>query len=162
MPIHLLEQTQLIHAPLARCWAFFSDPHNLAQITPPDLGFEVLGPLPPAIHPGLMIRYRVRPLLGLPMRWLTEITHVENGRYFVDEQRLGPYRLWHHEHTFEALDPRRTRVHDRVHYALPGGWLGNLVHPFLVRPRLEQIFAFRTRAVERLFPPGAGPGTAAP
>lgn len=162
MPIHVLEQSQIIPAPLAQCWAFFSDPHNLARITPPDLGFEVLGQLPAAIHPGLMIRYRVRPLLGLPMTWLTEISHVEDGRYFVDEQRLGPYRIWHHEHFFEALDPHRTQIRDRVHYALPFGWLGNLVHPFLVRPRLDQIFSHRTRAVERLFPGSAHPGAGTP
>ena len=103
MAIHVLRKTQMVAASVAECWAFFSDPRNLPRITPPALDFRVLTELPPSVHPGLMIEYRVRPLLGISMSWLTEITHVEPGVRFVDEQRIGPYRIWHHEHHFLSL-----------------------------------------------------------
>ena len=138
-------------APLRQCWAFFSDPRNLAELTPRALDFRVLSELPPAIYPGMMIEYHVRPLLGVPMTWLTEITHVEAPHRFVDEQRVGPYAVWHHEHFFTALAGGRTEIRDVVHYVLPFGWLGNLAHSWLVAPQLEMIFAFREKAVEARF-----------
>ena len=99
----------------------------------------------------MMIEYRVRPLFGIPATWLTEITHVEPGKFFVDEQRIGPYRMWHHEHHFTALGDGKVEVRDRVTYVLPLGWLGELAHPFLVKPQLERIFAYREKAVGELF-----------
>ena len=108
--IRTLQSSQILRTSLERAWDFFSDPRNLARITPPELDFTVLTDLPERIHPGMMIEYRVRPLLGLPVRWLTEITHVE------------------------PLSP-----------------LGDLVHPFLVRPQLRKIFAYREKAVNALF-----------
>ena len=151
MPIHVLRRTQVVAAPLRQCRAFFSDPRNLAELTPPGLDFQVLSDLPPAIYPGMMIEYRVRPLLGVPMTWLTEITHVEEPHRFVDEQRVGPYAVWHHEHFFTALEDGRTEIRDVVHYVLPFGWLGELAHPWLVAPQLEKIFAFREKAVAARF-----------
>ncbi len=151
MPIHVLRRTQVVAAPLSQCWAFFSDPRNLAELTPRALDFRVLSELPPAIYPGMMIEYRVRPLLGVPMTWLTEITHVEAPHRFVDEQRVGPYAVWHHEHFFTALEGGRTEIRDVVHYVLPLGWVGNLAHPFIVAPELEKIFAFREKAVAARF-----------
>ena len=151
MGIHVLNTTQIIAASLDECWAFFSDPRNLAKITPPELDFRVLSELPPKVHPGMMIEYRVRPLFGIPFTWLTEITHVEEPRYFVDEQRVGPYALWHHEHWFRALENGRTEVRDCVHYIVPFGPLGELVRPFLVEPQLQKIFHFRNDAVARIF-----------
>ena len=152
MPIHTLHHRQLIPANRAEAWEFFSNPRNLSQITPPGMGFHVVTPdLPERIRAGLMIEYRVTPLAGVPLTWLTEITHVREGESFVDEQRVGPYAVWHHEHTVrEAADG--VEMEDRITYVLPFGWLGNLVHPFLVRPQLERIFAFRERAVKELFP----------
>ena len=149
--IYVLQSFQIITAPVERAWDFFSDPHNLAKITPPALDFKVLSALPERIHPGLMIEYRVRPLLGIPVRWLTEITHVEPGKRFVDEQRIGPYRLWHHEHHFHQLDSGRTEIQDRVTYLLPLSPFGDLLHPWLVKPQLAKIFAFREKAVTELF-----------
>ena len=151
MPIHVIRSTQIVPASVEECWAFFADPRNLAKITPPELDFQTLGELPPAIHPGLMIEYRVRPLFGIPLTWLTEITHVDEPRRFVDEQRVGPYAIWHHEHTFTALEGGRTEMRDLVHYVLPFGLLGNLAHPFLVRPALKKIFAYREKAVGERF-----------
>jgi ligand-binding SRPBCC domain-containing protein len=152
MAIHTLEHTQTLPGPLEACWRFFSDPRNLARITPPELGFEVLSELPAQMHPGLMIEYRVRPLFGIPVRWLTEITHVDQPHSFVDEQRIGPYRIWHHEHRFTAGPGGVVTMHDKVTYVLPFGPLGELVHPLLVQPQLRRIFDFRTQAVRQLFP----------
>ena len=136
---------------MERAWDFFSDPRNLAKITPPELDFTILTELPERIHPGMMIEYRVRPLLGIPVRWLTEITQVEPGKFFVDEQRIGPYRIWHHEHHFRALDDGRIEMTDRVTYVLPFSPLGDLFHPFLVKPQLAKIFTFREKAVGEIF-----------
>lgn len=151
MSIHVLRCTQIIPVPIEDCWAFFSNARNLAKITPPDLGFQVISELPSAIYAGMMIEYRVRPLPGLRVTWLTEITHVAAPHRFVDEQRVGPYAVWHHEHFFTALDVGRTEIRDVVHYVLPFGWLGNLAHPFVVAPQLAKIFAFREKAVVELF-----------
>jgi ligand-binding SRPBCC domain-containing protein len=149
--VHVLEAEQVIPGTLDNVWEFFSDPRNLSQITPPQLDFTVLTELPNRIYPGMMIEYRVRPLFGIPATWLTEITHVEPGKFFVDEQRIGPYRMWHHEHHFTALGDGKVEVRGRVTYVLPLGWLGELAHPFLVKPQLERIFAYREKAVGELF-----------
>ena len=151
MSIHTMRATQIIPATVEECWKFFANPRNLGTITPPELDFQTLGELPPEIYPGLMIEYRVRPLFGIPLGWLTEITHVEPPHRFVDEQRAGPYAVWHHEHTFTALAGGRTEMRDLVHYVLPFGPLGNLAHPFLVAPALQRIFAFREKAVRERF-----------
>lgn len=98
-----------------------------------------------------MIEYRVRPILGIRATWLTEIAHVREPDYFVDEQRAGPYRIWHHEHFFRELAPGKVEIRDLVHYALPLGWLGSLAHPWLVAPRLHEIFIYRQRVVPALF-----------
>ena len=151
MAIHVLQRTQVIRASLEECWDFFSNPHNLAAITPRTLDFVVLSELPARVHPGLMIEYRVRPLFGIPLTWLTEITHVEEPRYFVDEQRVGPYRVWHHEHFFTTVDGGRVEIRDRVHYVLPFAPLSEIAPPLIVRPQLEKIFAFREQAVKQRF-----------
>jgi ligand-binding SRPBCC domain-containing protein len=151
MPIHVLEQSQDVPGTLTACWDFFSDPRNLARITPPELGFQVISSLPPRIHPGMMIQYRVRPLFGIPLTWLTEITHVDEPRSFIDEQRIGPYKIWHHEHTFIDSGNGVVTMRDKVTYVLPFGPLGDIVHPFIVAPQLRRIFDFRTQAVSSIF-----------
>lgn len=153
MPIHQIERTQIVHAPLVETWDFFSNPRNLERITPRALDFKILTNLPAKMHAGLMIEYRVRPLFGIPMTWLTEITHVEEGRFFVDEQRVGPYRIWHHEHHFRELEAGRVEMLDRVTYQLPFGWLSEPMHALVVRSQLAQIFDFRVTAVDEIFPP---------
>lgn len=153
MAVHTLQTKQIIRASMAEAWTFFSNPRNLAKITPPEMGFEVLTPnLPPHIYAGMMIAYRVRPLLGIPMTWLSEITLVEQRTRFIDEQRVGPYAVWHHEHAFHDLGDGRVEMEDRATYVLPFALLGDLVHPWLVKPQLERIFAFREKAVRELFP----------
>jgi ligand-binding SRPBCC domain-containing protein len=149
--IHLLKRRQVVSAGLAECWKFFSNPCNLSKITPPDLGFQVLSELPDEIYEGMIVEYRVRPLLGIPMTWLTEITHVRGPNYFVDEQRVGPYALWHHEHEFVEMADGRTALIDRVHYVLPFSPFSEVIHPIVVAPQLEKIFAYRVEAVEKIF-----------
>lgn len=135
--------------PLAKCWRFFSDPRNLAKITPPELGFTVKSDLPDAVYPGLMISYKVSPFLGIPISWLTEITRVREPGYFCDEQRVGPYAVWHHEHFFRALDGDRTEVRDLVHYVPPFGPLGAIINALAVRPQLRRIFDYREKVLAR-------------
>ena len=156
MAIYTFARTQVVALPLEQCWRFFSDPRNLARITPPDLRFIVRSELPEEIHAGLMIRYTVSPLWSIPMTWLTEITQVQKPHYFVDEQRIGPYRIWHHEHFFRALENGGTEVRDLVHYVPPFGPLGALVEPFLIRPQLERIFDFREQQLTAIAATGAG------
>jgi ligand-binding SRPBCC domain-containing protein len=155
MPIHTLRRQTHLHLSLDEAWGFFSDPGNLAKITPPSLGFQVISPVPSKIYPGLMIEYRVRPMLRIPATWLTEITHVDDGCMFVDEQRVGPYRLWHHEHHFAPAPGGGVIMSDIITYALPFGFLGNMVHPWLVAPQLKRIFDHRQEVIDRLFPPAA-------
>lgn len=150
MPIYTLERTQILRLPLADGWQFFSNPRNLEKITPPSLGFRIKSELPPRIYPGLMIQYTVSPLLGVPLRWLTEIVHVEEPHHFVDEQRIGPYRLWHHEHFFRELADGQVEVRDFVHYVPPFGPLGAFVNAFVIRRQLAAIFDFRRRALEEI------------
>ena len=151
MSIHTLQTNQIIRASAEQAWDFFSDPRNLAKITPPDMGFIVKSQLPPRIHAGMMIEYRVSPLLGIPMTWLTEITQVREGLYFVDEQRVGPYAIWHHEHHFRDLGDGRIEMQDKVTYTLPLSPLSEVVHPLLVKPQLDKIFAYREQKVKELF-----------
>lgn len=136
--------------PLEQCWDFFSDPRNLPKITPPALRFVVRSDLPERVHAGLMIRYTVSPLWRIPMKWLTEITLVESPHYFVDEQRVGPYRIWHHEHFFRALNDEETEVRDLVHYVPPFGPLGALLNTLVIRRQLERIFDFRAEELAKM------------
>jgi ligand-binding SRPBCC domain-containing protein len=148
--IHVFKQVQHLPIPVEEAWQFFSRPKNLAVITPEHLNLkftnEVYGE---DIYAGQIITYKVKPLLGIPLFWLTEITHVEHLRYFVDEQRRGPYALWHHQHHFKSI-AGGTEMIDIVHYQLPFGFLGNIALP-LVRKQLAHIFAFRKQKVEELF-----------
>jgi ligand-binding SRPBCC domain-containing protein len=152
MIIHTLDYEQTIRTGMEECWRFFSSAQNLSVITPPELDFKILSPLPKEIYSGLMIRYRVRPLMGIPLIWVTEITHARGPYYFCDEQRVGPYRLWHHEHFFEELPGGMVRVRDLIHYALPFSPPSEIVHPLLVAPQLRRIFAYRRQKLAALFP----------
>ena len=143
MPIYRLERTQRVSLGAEECWRFFSDPRNLEKITPPAMNFVIKSELPAEIYPGLLIEYTVSPLLGIPLTWVTEIMQVDAPRYFADEQRVGPYRLWHHEHFFRPLPEGGTEVRDLVTYAPPLGPLGRLFNAVAIRPQLERIFAYR-------------------
>jgi ligand-binding SRPBCC domain-containing protein len=157
--MHVLERRQRVARPLAEVFAFYSDPRNLARITPGWLGFRIVGydvpagpegsaqaGVAPAMRRGLRIEYRVRPL-GVPQRWVSEITEWEPPARFVDEQVVGPYRRWRHEHGFRAVNGG-TEITDRVEYALPFGPLGRVVERLLVARQLRAIFDHRARVVD--------------
>ncbi len=148
MKLHVLEREIRLPIPVAQAWDFVSDPRNLARITPEDMGFKVTSPLPERMYAGLIITYRIRPLLRVPVTWVTEITHVDEPHLFVDEQRFGPYRFWHHQHLFREI-PGGVAMRDIVHYALPKR--ARPVHPFLIGPRLQLIFDHRRRVLEDMF-----------
>lgn len=145
-----LECRQLVPVALDRAWDFFSRPDNLARITPADLGFQVTSPLPERMYAGMIVSYRVSPFGGITVPWVTEITHVREPDFFVDEQRSGPYRFWHHQHHFRAV-AGGVEMTDLVHYQLPFGCLGDLVVGALVERRVAAIFAYRRRVLVELF-----------
>ena len=148
--IHYLQREQVIPGSLKNVWEFFCDPFNLNTITPPDMNFEIVAGGDTKMYQGQMIEYRVEFIRGVRSLWLTEITHVRDGQFFVDEQRVGPYRFWHHEHLFESVEGG-VRMTDRVTYVLPFGLLGDVVHAVWVQGRLNSIFDFRVRKITELF-----------
>lgn len=136
---------------LAKAWDFFGTPANLAQITPNNLGFNIVSKHHgPVMYPGQIIEYKVSPVLNIPLYWMTEITHVQPQQFFVDEQRFGPYSLWHHQHHFKTI-PGGTEMIDIVHYKLPLWWLGDIAHGLFVKKQLQHIFDYRYKKVEELF-----------
>jgi ligand-binding SRPBCC domain-containing protein len=146
----VLERAQVIPAPPGEVFPFFADAANLERITPPWLRFRVVTPAPIEMREGALIEYRLA-LRRLPLRWLTRIEAWEPGRRFVDVQLRGPYRLWHHTHSFEPAPRGGTLMRDLVRYALPLGALGDAAHGLLVRRDLQRIFDHRERAVVRCF-----------
>jgi ligand-binding SRPBCC domain-containing protein len=144
---YTLHRVQRVAVPHDRAFAFFARPENLARITPPWLGFRIVSE-DLEMREGLRIEYRVTPL-GVPQRWVSQITAYDPPHRFVDEQREGPYAHWHHEHRFRAVDGG-TEVTDTVRYALPFGVLGRLAHGVLVRRQLESIFDYREETLPRL------------
>ena len=150
MSLHTLRRTQKLPAGIDTVWDFISDPKNLSVITPPSMGFVTLSGDERKMYPGQVIHYTVTPLLGLKMHWVTEITHVADKQFFVDEQRFGPYKFWHHQHFLKEI-PGGTEMEDIVHYKLPFGMLGDLAQPLLVKPKLEEIFRFRNKKLIEIY-----------
>lgn len=153
--VYSLKTVQQLPVSIDEAWDFFSRPSNLKNITPPELGFVITSKHHgERMYAGQIISYKVKPLLGIPLFWMTEITHVEPGKYFVDEQRYGPYTMWHHQHHFKAI-PGGVEMTDIVHYKLPLGVLGDMANTFLVKHELKKIFDFRFQKAEALFGPFA-------
>jgi ligand-binding SRPBCC domain-containing protein len=149
--MYQLRRKQLVKTDIDTCWQFFSSPKNLEVITPSYLNFRVLTEVPKEMYEGLLISYKVSPLFNVPLNWVTEITHVKEGEFFVDEQRIGPYTLWHHEHHFKKVEDGIEMI-DIVSYVLPFGWLGRLAHRLFLRKQIEGIFEYRQSIVDSLFP----------
>lgn len=147
--MHIYKTTQYFSVDKRVLWDFISNPKNLATITPPEMDFKTLSGDELPMYQGQVIHYTVRPLLGIKVEWLTEITHVDEGRYFVDEQRFGPYSFWHHKHFLQEIDGG-VAMEDIVHYKLPLGFVGKWIEPF-VRVKLEKIFEFRRKVLEDKF-----------
>ncbi|WP_305045728.1 SRPBCC family protein [Geoalkalibacter sp.] len=152
MKLQRLFFRQRLPVTLDECWAFFSDPAKLRDITPAFLDFRVTSPLPPRMHAGMIVSYRIRPVAGLCLNWVTEITQVREPFYFVDEQRFGPYRFWHHQHHFRSV-AGGVEMDDEVHYGLPLELPGSLLNRFLVAPKLARIFEYRRAVLEERFGP---------
>ena len=141
---------QELNTTLEKAWDFLSDPKNLKRITPSYMGFDILSGADRQMFPGQIIQYRLTPVLGIPFRWVTEITHVQEGSYFVDEQRFGPYTFWHHKH-FIKKTKKGILMEDIVDYKLPLGPLGWLAHTLFVRSKVKQIFDYREKALNEIF-----------
>ena len=151
MAVHELRKTQFIQKPLDEVWRFFSNPLNLSAITPGYMQFTVTSEIQSGeIYPGQVITYKVSPLLGIPLFWMTEITHVLPRRMFVDEQRKGPYKLWHHQHHFEEKGDG-VLMTDIVHYEAPFWVLGDLATRLFLKSQLEDIFEFRRNRIDEIF-----------
>jgi ligand-binding SRPBCC domain-containing protein len=150
MKIYTLQARQNLPISLDVAWEFLSNPKNLKIITPDYMGFKTLSGDEKDMFAGQIIQYIVTPVMGIPMKWVTEITHVVDKKYFVDEQRFGPYALWHHKHFLKEI-PGGVEMEDIVDYKVPMGILGQMVHPFLVKPKLEEIFNYRRQKLIELF-----------
>lgn len=154
MGVYTLKTSHVLQAPLSEVWEFITNPSNLKLITPPGMGFDITTQdLASRVYPGMIISYRVAPFAGIKMQWVTEITHMTQGSYFVDEQRVGPYSLWHHEHHLKVVD-EGIRMTDIVTYRPPFGFIGSLANSLIIRTRLNAIFRYREKALNDIFPPG--------
>jgi ligand-binding SRPBCC domain-containing protein len=151
--VYHLKSVQKIPVDIETAWHFFSHPQNLFTLTPPHLNLRFTNDLfGSEMYPGQVITYKVKPLLGIPLFWMTEITHVDKYRFFVDEQREGPYKMWHHQHHFKVIEGG-VEMTDLVHYALPFGPLGTAAHALVVKKQLHHIFTYRFQKIKDLFGP---------
>lgn len=154
--VYSLKAIQYIPVNLDTAWDFFSNPANLQAITPANMGFKVTSKHHGTkMYPGQIIEYTVSPLLGIPLYWMTEITHVRDKEFFVDEQRFGPYSLWHHQHLFKATKDG-VEMTDIVHYKIPYWFIGDIANTLFVRSELKKIFTHRFIAIEEKFGKYAG------
>ena len=148
--IYQISKTIKLKMNMDQAWSFFSNPNNLKIITPPSLNMLITSQGQDKMYPGMIINYKVHPILGIPLPWVTEITQVIENKYFVDEQRFGPYRMWHHQHLFKEI-PGGVEARDIVDYIMPFGPLGSLVHSLFVSRQLNQIFEYRTKVLSEKF-----------
>jgi ligand-binding SRPBCC domain-containing protein len=151
MAFYQLHTTQKLPATIQEVWDFISSPANLKEITPPHMGFIVTSNTgSQKMYPGMIITYKVSPLLGIKLDWMTEITHVRDFEYFVDEQRIGPYSIWHHQHKIEPIEGG-VLMTDIVTYEPPFGILGAIANTLIIKSQLKQIFDYRTVSLEKRF-----------
>lgn len=150
MKIYRLHKKQNLPISIDKAWEFLSSPINLKTITPDYMNFDILSEADRPMYAGQIVQYIVTPILGIKTKWVTEITHVKDKEYFVDEQRFGPYSLWHHKHFIKEIEGG-VEMEDIIDYKVPFGFLGQLVQPILVKPKLEEIFNYRTTKLEELF-----------
>jgi len=156
MPIHSIKTIQKIPVSLQEAWDFFSNPANLQKITPQNIDFKILSKLNSVkIYSGQIIEYKIRPFFGISFYWKTEIIEVKDKEFFIDEQRKGPYNLWHHEHHFRSIDGG-VEMKDIVQYKNPFGIFGKLANWLFIKRKLKKIFEFRFKKVEELFGKWAG------
>ncbi len=150
MKVYQLRKKQILNTSLEEAWAFFSTPKNLNEITPADMNFKILDGSDESMFAGQIIRYKINPIANIPLSWVTEITHCQPKKYFIDEQRFGPYKLWHHMHRFTEIE-EGVLMEDILHYALPFGWLGGVIAGKFVEKKVNNIFNHRFNELEKVF-----------
>ncbi len=150
MKLYELHNKQVVNTDLKNAWEFLSNPKNLQLITPEHMGFEIVLGADRPMFQGQIIQYKVCPFPGIKTNWVTEITHVKQEEFFVDEQRIGPYKMWHHKHFVKEVDGG-VEMEDLIHYIVPMGILGQIVHPFIVRKKLIKIFEYRREKLKEIF-----------
>lgn len=148
--MYTLKRQQRLPVSIDQLWEYMASPENLANITPDYLSFKIKSELPSKMYPGLIIQYTVRPVMGIPMTWVTEISHVQNHQFFVDRQLKGPYKTWHHQHHFTEIEGG-VEMTDEVNYELPLGFLGRIAHSLFVKKQLNSIFDYRIKKMEETF-----------
>ena len=151
MSFYQYKAEQVLNATMSDVWDFISSPKNLKEITPDYMGFDITSEgVGEKMYQGMIISYRVKPLLDIPTEWVTEITHVKDGEYFVDEQRVGPYAMWHHQHHISPVDGG-VLMKDVVSYSPPMGFLGAIANKLVIKKKLNEIFDYRREVLEKLF-----------
>ncbi len=149
--IYTLTTEQVLNVSINKAWDYFSSPENLSKITPPKMGFNITSDIDMKAYKGQIITYKVSPFPFMKINWVTEITEVKNYNYFIDEQRFGPYKMWHHEHWFEELPNGNTLIKDKISYKIPYGILGYLAQSMFIKKQLNTIFEYRYKTLEKLF-----------
>ncbi|HEY4755478.1 MAG TPA: SRPBCC family protein [Ignavibacteriaceae bacterium] len=150
MKTYQFKAKQFLPITINEAWDFFSNPNNLPKITPPWLNFEVTTQLESRMYAGMIITYLVRPILNIPATWVTEITQVHVPNFFVDEQKFGPYKLWHHQHVFREAK-NGIEMEDIVNYAVPLGFIGRLANNLIISKKIKSIFEYRTEILNKMF-----------
>jgi len=151
MPFYQIKEKQKIPVTIDTIWDFISSPENLKHITPEYMGFEILDKyIPDKMYPGMIISYKLSPVPGIKIKWVTEITHIKEKEYFVDEQRVGPYSMWHHQHKVEKIEKGVLMI-DLLTYKPPYGILGKPINYFIINKQLRKIFNYRKAAIEKKF-----------
>ena len=150
--MYRLDYTQTIPVSIDKAWEFFSSPKNLNEITPPDLSFKILTPECDIeeMYEGQIIMYKVKPFPLIEFNWVTEITQVRDKAFFIDEQRFGPYKFWHHQHHFKSVK-EGVEMRDVLHYDLPFGFFGKLMHPLVIEKKVKSIFTYRKKVIDEIF-----------
>ena len=148
--MYILHKKQNIPITLDKAWEFLSNPKNLSILTPKEMNMTIVSGADRPMYAGQVIQYSVTPVAGIKTKWVSEITHFEKGKYFVDLQLYGPYSFWHHQHFIHEIDGG-VQMEDIIHYKVPLGILGRMVHPFLVKPKLEKVFEYRKKQLTELF-----------
>ena len=150
MKLYQLKVKQLLSISLDEAWSFFLDPRNLSKLTPRWLNLKITSDLPDEMYEGMIISYKLRPILGIPFNWVTEITSVKEKSFFIDEQRFGPYKFWYHQHHFKEID-KGVEMQDIVSYALPFDPISRPLNELLVGNKVKKIFEFREEVLKKMF-----------
>lgn len=149
--IYTITTEQVLNVSINKAWDYFSSPENLSKITPPKMGFNITSDIDMKTYKGQIITYKVSPFPFLKINWVTEITEVKNYNYFIDEQRFGPYKMWHHEHWFEELANGNTLMKDKISYKIPFGFIGSLAQSIFIKKQLKTIFEYRYKTLKKIF-----------